>query len=390
VSKPTPKPTKKPTPKPTKKPTPKPASNPAPKSTKKPTPKPAPKPTPKPAPKKPAPPKPSKSPSGLKKPSRPPKPTTPPKKPQPKAKTPPKKTPTPKPAPPPKTATTPTQKKTAKTKKNATAKNNTDKPTTHTEEAPPITIPPVRVRPVINYTLDDLREYLRQRKGIKIANRYVPGDERKRTGRKTDRKNPSKTKPTPKGTAKKARQIHAASIEDLLGYDPFNQANSKHNDTQIPKKWRKYHRLLLELRDKLQNGLTLHTEEALKKSGKEESGDLSGYSQHMADAGTDSFDRDFALNLVSGEQEALAEINEAIERMKNGTYGICEITGKPIPADRLTAVPFTRYTLEGQRELERNRRLHRRGGTLGNPMTELDEGVSFSGTSSASEDHEEL
>jgi RNA polymerase-binding transcription factor DksA len=72
----------------------------------------------------------------------------------------------------------------------------------------------------------------------------------------------------------------------------------------------------------------------------------------MADAGTDNFDRDFALSLVSSEQDALFEIEEAIQRIYDGSYGICEITGKPINKDRLEAVPFTRYSVEGQRQFE--------------------------------------
>jgi RNA polymerase-binding transcription factor DksA len=76
----------------------------------------------------------------------------------------------------------------------------------------------------------------------------------------------------------------------------------------------------------------------------------------MADAGTDSFDRDFALSMVSSEQEALYEIDEAIRRIREGNYGVCEITGKPISRERLKAVPFTRYSVEGQREIEKGRR----------------------------------
>jgi RNA polymerase-binding transcription factor DksA len=129
------------------------------------------------------------------------------------------------------------------------------------------------------------------------------------------------------------------------------------------------------MRDALHKGLAFHSEEALKKSGKDDAGDLSGYSQHLADAGTDTADRDFALSLISNEQEALKEIADAIERMKKGTYGTCEITGKVIPVARLTAVPFTRYSLEGQKELERNRRAHRRRG--GNPLGEIGDEVGF-------------
>ena len=74
-----------------------------------------------------------------------------------------------------------------------------------------------------------------------------------------------------------------------------------------------------------------------------------------ADAGTDTFDRDFALSLVSSEQEALTEIDAAIKRIHDGTYGICEATQKPIAKDRLLAVPFTRYSAEAQKDIERNR-----------------------------------
>jgi RNA polymerase-binding transcription factor DksA len=135
------------------------------------------------------------------------------------------------------------------------------------------------------------------------------------------------------------------------------------DDERIPQKWRKYYRQLVEMREEIRQGLDLHTSETLKRSSKEDSGDLSGYSQHMADAGTTTFDRDFALSLVSSEQELLYEIEEALKRMRNNTYGICEITAKPITAERLAAVPFTRYSLEGQKELEKTRRFGTQRGT---------------------------
>ena len=86
----------------------------------------------------------------------------------------------------------------------------------------------------------------------------------------------------------------------------------------------------------------------MKRSQKEDAGDIS----ISVDAGTDNFDRDFALSLLSTEQESLKEIEAAIERIYNGTYGNCEVTGEPIDPERLEAVPFTRFSLEGQREWE--------------------------------------
>ena len=80
----------------------------------------------------------------------------------------------------------------------------------------------------------------------------------------------------------------------------------------------------------------------------------------------------------------MKEIADAIERMKKGSYGTCEITNKAIPAARLIAVPFTRYSLEGQKELERNRRAHRRRG--GNPLGEIGDEVGFGTGGGGNED----
>ena len=152
------------------------------------------------------------------------------------------------------------------------------------------------------------------------------------------------------------KQSHAAaSIADILGFNPNQKANPKTiAEKKIPAKWKKYYKLLIELREHVQEELALHTSETLKKSSKEHSGDLSGYGSHQADAGTDNFDRDFALGLLSNEQDALNEIEEAIIRIQNGSYGVCEETGNPINKERLTAVPFARYSLEGQVQFEKN------------------------------------
>ena len=81
---------------------------------------------------------------------------------------------------------------------------------------------------------------------------------------------------------------------------------------------------------------------------KESAEELAGYSLHMADSGTDNFDRDFALSLLSSDQDAIYEIEEALKRIEKDTYGICELTGKPIPKARLDAIPWTRFTVEAQ------------------------------------------
>ena len=155
----------------------------------------------------------------------------------------------------------------------------------------------------------------------------------------------------------KKRVHEAASLADILGFNPSEKKKTVTEEAAaIPRKWKKYYRLLLELRQHLQDELDLHTSDTLMHSARDDAGDLSHYGNHQADAGTDSFDRDFALSLVSNEQDALYEIEEAIRRMMDGTYGACEQTGEPIKKERLEAVPFARFSLEGQREYEKNNR----------------------------------
>jgi RNA polymerase-binding protein DksA len=80
------------------------------------------------------------------------------------------------------------------------------------------------------------------------------------------------------------------------------------------------------------------------------------YSMHPADAATDSFDRDLVLGLASFKQKGLYEIDAALERIDDGTYGVCELTGQLIPWKRLEAIPWTRYSLEAEKQFERDTR----------------------------------
>jgi RNA polymerase-binding transcription factor DksA len=167
--------------------------------------------------------------------------------------------------------------------------------------------------------------------------------------------------------AAKPSHVKAASLADILGFNPKKVKSIEAiHEVEVPDKFKRYYKILLDLRRHLTAGIELHSEETLKRSSKDDAGDLSSYGQHMADAGTDTFDRDFALSLVSSEQEALGEIDAAIKRIKDGSYGVCEITQQPIARDRLLAVPFTRYSANAQKELERNRHRSRtQAGILG-------------------------
>jgi len=90
-----------------------------------------------------------------------------------------------------------------------------------------------------------------------------------------------------------------------------------------------------------------------------EGSEASAFGMHTADAGSDAYDRDFALSLLSQEQDALYEIEQALKRIELGTYGICEMSGKEISQIRLEAMPFARYTVECQAEIERQGKLHK-------------------------------
>ena len=133
----------------------------------------------------------------------------------------------------------------------------------------------------------------------------------------------------------------------------------------------KYKKLLLDLRDHLIDGVNFLASDNLKRTQREASGELSGYSLHMADAGTDNFDREFALSLVSNEQEALYEIEEALKRLEHSTYGVCGNCEKNIMKARLEAVPFARLCVNCQSEIEKD---HRRPAPQGPMFTEDTDG----------------
>jgi DnaK suppressor protein len=148
-----------------------------------------------------------------------------------------------------------------------------------------------------------------------------------------------------------------ATAASILGR-PVARNKSNGEPKRVKPEWQKYYRNLLELREQLQrqmNGLAKESAEAIP-----------GYSLHMADSGTDNFDRDFALSLLSSDQDAVYEIEEALKRIEKHTYGICELTGKMIPKTRLEAIPWTRFTVQAQAQLEREGALRqRRLGQLG-------------------------
>jgi RNA polymerase-binding transcription factor DksA len=118
---------------------------------------------------------------------------------------------------------------------------------------------------------------------------------------------------------------------------------------------------LLELRDHFLDQMQSVAQDSLRS--RSENNEASAVGQHQADAGSDAYEKDFALSLLSQEQDALYEIEEALKRIENGTYGVCEMSNKAIPHARLEAIPFARFTVECQQQLEKENRGRRRWDT---------------------------
>ena len=168
------------------------------------------------------------------------------------------------------------------------------------------------------------------------------------TAKKKEMKNPA-----PRGKS----QASATSAA-ILGRPMNKTAMTAVEAKKIKPEWQGYYNILLELRDQLLNQMS--------GLAKESAQEMAGYSLHMADSGTDNFDRDFALSLLSADQDSVYEIEEALKRIEKKTFGVCELTNKTIPKARLEAIPWTRFTVEAQAQLERDGALRqRRIGQLG-------------------------
>jgi len=160
-----------------------------------------------------------------------------------------------------------------------------------------------------------------------------------------------------KKVAPRGKSKTVATSAAILGR-PVAKAGAGPDLKKVKPEWQGFCLHLLELREQLvkqMNGLAAESAQ-----------EMAGYSLHMADSGTDNFDRDFALSLLSSDQDAVYEIEEALKRIERKTYGVCELTGKSIPKARLEAIPWTRFTVDAQAQLERDGALKsRRLGALG-------------------------
>jgi DnaK suppressor protein len=188
------------------------------------------------------------------------------------------------------------------------------------------------------------------RKPSKAAKKTSTSAKRRVVASKKRRVAPKKTK---RATAKQApvrkATMNANSATSLVAknhrprrLDPFTRAQREK---------------LLQLRDAMVDSMAGVAQDTLRSRA--EGSEASAFGMHQADAGSDAYDRDFALSLLSQEQDALYEIDQALKRIELGTYGICEMSGKTIPHTRLEAIPFARFTVQCQAQLEKQNKASR-------------------------------
>jgi RNA polymerase-binding transcription factor DksA len=140
----------------------------------------------------------------------------------------------------------------------------------------------------------------------------------------------------------------APSGRPAKGDERLSESDLKHFETR-----------LLEERARIMREMGHIENTILKVNPRDSAGEVGGYSFHMADAGTDSMEREISFDIASKEGRLLREIDDALRRIYNGVYGICEASGKPIARARLEALPWARYTIEEQHHMELKQRAGR-------------------------------
>ena len=184
----------------------------------------------------------------------------------------------------------------------------------------------------------------------KTAAAKKPAARKAKVARKPAAKRPA-AKSARRGTDSQAAREKASAqpSQTLLGRN--------HRERKLDGFTRQQKEKLLQLRDAMVDSMAGVAQDTLRTRA--EGSESSAFGMHQADAGSDAYDRDFALSLLSQEQDALYEIDQALKRIELGTYGVCEMSGKAIPHARLEAIPFARFTVECQSQLEKQNKASR-------------------------------
>src|SRR5262244_4638355 len=188
-----------------------------------------------------------------------------------------------------------------------------------------------------------------KKKKSSAAKSAVRKPSRKLHARKVRPKTPARARKSARRSPKANLQSTQSPAAVLLGLN--------HREKRLDPFIRKQKQKLLQLRDAVVDSMAGVAQGTLRSRA--EGSEASAFGMHQADAGSDAYDRDFALSLLSQEQDALYEIDQALKRIELGTYGICEMSGKQIPRARLEAIPFARFTVECQSQLEKQNKASR-------------------------------
>ena len=114
-----------------------------------------------------------------------------------------------------------------------------------------------------------------------------------------------------------------------------------------------FKKIVLKKKEEILDELKHISDDTLRKSQKEASGDISGYTYHMADVATDNYDREFSLGLASKERKTIYELDDALKRIEDGSFGICDDCKKSITKIRLKAIPSARLCIKCQQKKEK-------------------------------------
>ncbi len=210
------------------------------------------------------------------------------------------------------------------------------------------------------------------------ASRPAPKPAKKAPAKKASKKTPVKkaaakkapakkavTKPVPrKATVRKAMKKAAKkAVRKAAAKPAVRPAAARKKSAPAPAKARAFRKeelaqfraMLQKQLELVQGNLNALAGDNLKRSPLDSTGDISSHSTHMADHGTDNFDRELALSLASSRQDSIYEIEDAIRRIDEGEYGTCQSCGKPVERPRLKALPFAKKCVACQSAAERGR-----------------------------------
>lgn len=194
----------------------------------------------------------------------------------------------------------------------------------------------------------------------KTAKKAVKKTTAKKTAKKAPPKKVAKKAPVKKAAKKVAKKVATKKVSAKKVAAKKAAAKKVAPKKEVPAKPAKPVKLtgfalkqrqrLLDLRDELVDAMSGVTGEIRNAA---DGSDASGSGMHQGDAGSDAYDRDFALSVLAKEQDALYEIEQALRRLERGVYGVCEMSGAKIPSARLEAIPFARLTVECQEKWEK-------------------------------------